>query len=123
MTNKLQLAIGAVALLAAGPPAHANSLSGLWKTTITLVDCSFKSTIPREPSPPGVASAQFKCGSTATRVFGLGPEYYIGPAVMMSFGIVRRLNASATAGRRAILAGLSARSERDAGARRGRNRR
>jgi hypothetical protein len=40
MTNKLQLAIGAVALLAAGAPAHANSLSGLWKTTITLIDCS-----------------------------------------------------------------------------------
>ena len=40
MTNKLQLAIGAVALLAAVAPAHANSLSGLWNTTITLIDCS-----------------------------------------------------------------------------------
>lgn len=40
MTNKLQMAIGAVALLAAVVPAHANSLSGLWNTTVTLIDCS-----------------------------------------------------------------------------------
>ena len=36
---------------------------------IALLDCWFKSTIPSEPSVPGVANAQLRCGSTATRVF------------------------------------------------------
>jgi hypothetical protein len=40
MTNKLQMAIAALALLAAVAPAQAGTLSGLWKTTVTLIDCS-----------------------------------------------------------------------------------
>lgn len=64
MTKKLAIVLGAAAFLAAATSAEAHDLSGLWNTTVTLVDC----TSGQQLAPPFTSLLSFSKEGTESEV-------------------------------------------------------